>query len=387
MLLTTQLSIALVSTGLGCHALPRLMGSGERTAAPHFRQLAELQPREVSATGAFGESVAASGTTIVVGDPGDNDGGGRAYVFTKTVSGWRQSSSLVGLDTAGGDGFGQSVAISGNTVVVGAPGHDHGNGRAYVFTGAGGSWHQAAELKGSGTSANAIFGISVAVSGGTVLVGAPNVGQAFVFSKSGKGWPETAEISGPRAQPDFGFGSGVAISGTTAVVGSPSVLGSGAAYLYRGSSGRWQMATEFRGLNPVPFQGPSRVTFGRSVAISGNTVVVAAPADSDSDSGAFVFVTTAGGWRQAAVMANIAGYGTTESEPVAVWGNVALAGGLGSAYMLTKTGGRWVADGKLTPKGAQGNYGSGLAVAIWRGTIVIGAGNNPSGGRAYVFGS
>jgi hypothetical protein len=117
----------------------------------------------------FGDSVAVSGTVAVVGytffeGPADAP----AYVFTKTASGWRQTAELKG---SGFDQFGYSVAISGTTAIVGAP-SQASEGAAYVFSDATGTWKQAAKLKGSDTATNDEFGYSVAISGTTAIVGA-----------------------------------------------------------------------------------------------------------------------------------------------------------------------------------------------------------------------
>ena len=110
---------------------------------------------------------------------------GRAYVFTKTAAGWKQAAELKGSDTVAGDYFGGSVAISGTTIVVGAPVITKEAGRAYVFTKTASGWKQAAELKGSDTVAGDDFGDSVAISGTTAVVGADGhakaAGRAYVF--------------------------------------------------------------------------------------------------------------------------------------------------------------------------------------------------------------
>jgi len=124
------------------------------------------------AADSFGRSVAVSGTTVVVGAYGHAQDTGRAYVFTKTAAGWRQAAELKGSDTIVRDGFGYSVAISGTTAVVAAPGHASGSGRVYVFTKVGTDWRQVAELKDSRIFGDDSFGISVAIAGTTALVGA-----------------------------------------------------------------------------------------------------------------------------------------------------------------------------------------------------------------------
>ena len=101
-------------------------------------QTAELVGSDTVANDLFGSvanSVAISGSTIVVGAPWHASKAGRAYVFTKTVSGWVQTAELKGSDTVAGDTFGISDAIFGSAIVVGGSGHDNGTGRAYVFEG------------------------------------------------------------------------------------------------------------------------------------------------------------------------------------------------------------------------------------------------------------
>jgi hypothetical protein len=151
-----------------------------------WKQVAELKGSDTIAGDQFGFSVAISGTTVVVGSPIRANNAGSAYVFNKSATGWKQVAELKGSDTVAEDYFGSSAAISGTTVVVGAEWHANGAGRAYVFTRTLTGWKQAAELKGSGTVSGDLFGSSVAISGTTAVVGAEenykSVGRAYVFS-------------------------------------------------------------------------------------------------------------------------------------------------------------------------------------------------------------
>ncbi len=176
----------------------------------------------------FGASVAVSGNTVVVGAPNAASGAGRAYIFTTSATGWKQAAVLKGSDTKAGvypvgDQFGTSVAISGTTAVIGANCHAKNAGRAYVFTKTTTGWKQAAELKGSDTVAFNYFGWSVAVAGTTVVVGADDAaygaGRAYVFTKTAKGWKQAAELKGSDTVAGDSFGYSAAVSGTTAVVG------------------------------------------------------------------------------------------------------------------------------------------------------------------------
>jgi nucleoside-specific outer membrane channel protein Tsx len=133
----------------------------------------------------FGVSVAISGATAIAGAPGFSKQAGRAYVFGDSGGLWRQTAELKGSDTASSDDFGYTVGVSGTAAIAGAPGDAKDAGRAYVFTGTGAHWSQAAELKGSDTVAGDYFGYSVAVSGTTAVTGADghakSTGRAYVF--------------------------------------------------------------------------------------------------------------------------------------------------------------------------------------------------------------
>jgi nucleoside-specific outer membrane channel protein Tsx len=159
-------------------------------------------------------------------------------VFTDTASGWKQAAELKGSDTVSDDGFGISVALSGTTAVVGADGHAKQAGRAYVFTDSAAGWKQSAELKGSDTVANDGFGISVVVSGSTLIAGAPDhakqAGRAYVFADTANGWKQVVELKGSDTVAEDGFGVSVVISGATAVVGAPDrAKDAGQAYLFK----------------------------------------------------------------------------------------------------------------------------------------------------------
>jgi hypothetical protein len=161
----------------------------------------------------------------VVGAPGQARSAGRAYVFTESATGWRQTAVLKASDTAAKENFGESVAASGGTIVVGARGHDDGAGRAYVFTRAVTGWRQTAELKGADTGAKDNFGESVAVSGSTIVVGAYGharpAGRAYVFTRAATSWRQTAELKGADTAGKDNFGGSVAVADSTIVVGAP----------------------------------------------------------------------------------------------------------------------------------------------------------------------
>jgi hypothetical protein len=190
-----------------------------------WKQIAELKCADTLAGDQFGSSVAISGTTMVAGATSRAASAGRAYVFTKTVAGWKQTAKLEGSDTAAGDHFGWSVGVSGTTAIVGGFLHAKGAGRAYVFTETPGGWRQVVELKGKDTIGLDGFGISVGISAATAVVGATGhaggAGRVYVFTKSPSGWKQVAELKGSDTAPGDEFGFSIGISGTTAVVGAP----------------------------------------------------------------------------------------------------------------------------------------------------------------------
>jgi hypothetical protein len=306
-----------------------------------WHQVAELQGADTVAGDEFGSSVAISGTTAVVGAGDHADHAGSAYVFTKTPGGWKQAAELKGSDTAAGDYFGWSVAISGTTAVVGAYGHAQSAGRAYVFAKTPGGWKQAAELKGDDSLAGDQFGSSVAISGATVLVGATNraaaSGGAYVFTKTPGGWKQVAELKGSDTVSGNHFGWSVAISGTTAVVGAFLHANSaGRAYVFTGTPSGWKQTAELAGSDTVAGDG-----FGISVAIAGAAVIVGATGHAASAGRAYVFTGTASGWKQAAdlVGSDTAagdefGFSVGISGTTAVVGAPVHAAHAGRAYVL-----------------------------------------------------
>ncbi|HSB11688.1 MAG TPA: FG-GAP repeat protein, partial [Blastocatellia bacterium] len=328
----------------------------------------------------FGASVAISGETIVVGAPnGDTAAGfdsGSAYVFVRSGSVWSEQAKLTASDAAGGDLFGHRVAISGDTVVVGAPldknaaGFDFGS--AYVFVRSGSVWSEQAKLTASDAAVEDEFGISVAISGETIVVGAPfgdtaagfGSGSAYVFVRSGSVWSEQAKLTASDAAGGDEFGWSVAISGETIVVGAlfgDTAAGpdSGSAYVFVRSGSVWS--------EQAKLTASGGDEFGWSVAISGETIVVGAPfgdtaAGPDSGS-AYVFVRSGSVWsEQAKLIASDAAAGDHFGRSVAISGETIVVGApsddtaagfdSGSAYVFVRSGSVWSEQAKLTASDA-----------------------------------
>jgi T5SS/PEP-CTERM-associated repeat protein len=298
-------------------------------------QQAYLKASNPGFVDSFGSSVAISGDTIVIGaifedsnatgvngDQSNNSGtnSGAAYVFVRSGTNWSQQAYLKASNTDVNDRFGGSVAISSDTIVVGALGEAsnatgvNGNqndnsaptsGAAYVFVRNGTTWSQQAYLKSTNVFHNgaAAFGLPVAVSGDTAVLGlagdndtAENRGGAYVFVRNGTAWSFQTRLAASNADANDRFGDAVALSGDTIVVGATSedgnatgvngdgsnnaATGSGAAYVFVRSGTTWTQQAYLKASNTGT--GDS---FGESVAVSADTVVVGAPFEDSNATG------------------------------------------------------------------------------------------------------
>jgi drug/metabolite transporter superfamily protein YnfA len=291
------------------------------------RQVAELDTPPKATSGGFGSalsfgaSVAVAGQTIVVGAPGTVAQPGRAFVYAEGKSGWQEVAQLSSPDDRPGDNFGAAVAVYGRTIVVGAPLSGSGAGRAYVFVeAAAGGWRQAAELAEPGAAANDRFGESVDLWNDTVIIGSVpeyQPGRIYVFTAA-SGWRHPVELKDPVNGRFDLFGSTIAISGNNVVVGAPVAFGTGRAFIFTRNTAGWQLAAELG--SSVSKSGNG---FGKSVAISDKTIAIG---DVSSGQGAaYVYLQTANRWTRAARLAYGAlnnGFGSS----LAVVGQYAVVG-------------------------------------------------------------
>jgi hypothetical protein len=251
-------------------------------------QIAELKPSDGSVGDQFGVALAISGNTIVAGALN-----GKTYVFVKPDGGWKdmtETAQLTDPDTGNGGGI-SSESIDNRTIVVGVlTATVNGNkyqGAAYVFVEPPTGWATTSvpngELTASDGSYFDLFGISVAVSGETITVGAPfhhdqtGPGEVYLFEKPPTGWAnatQTATLTRSNAGPYDEFGLTVAINGNTVVVGAPQAVGEnngqGVVDVFVKPSKGWSDRTENAELvAPIFIQH-----FGWSVAIEGVKVTV-----------------------------------------------------------------------------------------------------------------
>jgi hypothetical protein len=301
----------------------------------------------------FGDSVAVSGNTIVVSVPNSNSGQGAVYIFVEPTTGWTtmtETAKLTASDSAPDDYFGWSVAVSGNVVAAGAPyatvGSNSGQGAAYVFVKPAGGWATTSRFKAKLTASDGAaidyLATSVSLAGGTLVAGAAGPaeagfeskpGAAYVFVKSASGWStgtQTAKLTASDGLEDR-LGASVAIAGTTIVAGAPNeMVGSnyaeGAAYMFVIPTTGWANMTETAKLTPP--RGKANESFGSSVGISGNSIVVGAPFFSPTyKSGAqgavYVFARPSTGWTSTS-----SGVKLAEPPAFSEWGwSVGISGG------------------------------------------------------------
>jgi len=383
-------------------------------------QQAKLIASDYQASDNFGWSVAISGDTVVVGatleDPNNITDAGSVYIFTRSGTTWTQQAKIQASDAQASDQFGESVAIDGDTVVVSAQYEDPGNittaGSAYIFTRSGTTWTQQAKLVASDYQTNDYFGVKVAISGDTVVVGAnaedtvaTNAGAAYVFTRSGTTWTQQQKIQASDAQASSVFGTSVAIDGNTVVVGASlndpsSIIDAGAAYVFTRSGTTWTQQQKIQASD-----AQASDNFGQSVGISGNTVVVGAYAeDPNNISGAgsvYIFTRSGTTWtQQAKLIASDAQASDLFGQSVAIEGDTVVVGAYnedpnnitdaGSAYVFTRSGATWTQQAKLIASDAQASDLFGQSVGISGNTVVVGAyaedPNNISGaGSVYVF--
>lgn len=283
-----------------------------RNGGQWFEQ-AKLFPSDGEPDDAFGNSVAISGETVVVGAKNDDTTAGTktgsAYIFVRSSTTWTQQQKIIASDAAFNDAFGGAVTIFDNTAVVGAPEDDlpvgQTAGSAYVYLRNGTTWAEQAKLTASDAAEDDTFGTSVSVLGDTVVVGSPshglpnvqNFGAAYVFVRDGSGWSQQCALTAPNAGAGDYLGFSVAIDADTVVAGARSTdidsgkINAGSAYVFARTGTTWNYQTELRASNRAPFD-----LFGSAVAIDANKILVGAPGKNNGLGAAFLFQSAAGAW-------------------------------------------------------------------------------------------
>ena len=313
-----------------------------------WSQQAHIKASNTEANDRFGWFVSVNGDTLAVGarsedsdhtgvnPTGDNNNtsnSGAVYVFARTGTTWSQQAYIKASNTGEDDEFGYSVSVDGDTLAVGAYREDSdrtgvnsstadnddasNSGAVYVFTRTGTTWSQQAYIKASNTEANDRFGWSVSVNGDTLAVGAyrednsatgvnprtadnddaSNSGAVYVFTRTGTTWSQQAYIKASNTGEDDGFGYSVSLDGDTLAVGAtdedsdgtgvnPSTpdnsdaSNSGAVYVFTRTGTTWSEQAYIKASNTGLGD-----TFGSSVSVDGDTLVVAAPYEESDGTG------------------------------------------------------------------------------------------------------
>jgi len=330
-------------------------------------------------------------------------------------------STLIGDDTENEDSFGNSVALYGDTAIIGAPLDNNVKGEsagsAYVFTYAGGEWSQQEKLiadveNADGSDEKEYFGVDVALDGDTAVVGASSAihdgerpGLAYVFTRDDETWSQEAKLLAEDGEYSDAFGVAVALDGNTTIIGASNDVNAsgdwaGSAYVFARSGDEWTQRAKL-----LASDGDQRDNFGDAVAIDGGTIVVGAPGDEDPNGeeggSAYVFSRSGETWSQQAKLVADDGNGSDAlGSSVTLDGDTAVIGapsdedpngeGGGSAYVFSRSDRTWSQQAKLFADDGDSNDSFGIAATFNGDTAVIGAHrdedpNGEEGGSAYVF--
>jgi hypothetical protein len=420
----TLLAFVLAASALGAQSASVSAHPREALLLPEaapmemLEQVQKLTSSDGLADDALGSSVAISGTFAIVGAPTDDIAGnasqGSAYIFEHDGHTWVQRAKLTAEDGFPQDNFGTSVAIHGDTVVIGAENDDvvfanDNQGSAYVFTKVAGLWVQQAKITSSDGTSGDEFGRAVAIYGSTVVVGAPSAevqGAAYVFTRAGTLWTQQVRLGAAAPTGVDQFGHDVAIDNDTIVVGAPrhdvgpSGGSQGAVFCFTGPGGVWseqaRLTAQFGGGNDE---------LGYSVSISGDLVVAGAWRDdigeNSNQGSAYAFVRTGSAWTELAKFLAPDGAAADQfGYSISVAGNLIVVGARdddvgivqlqGSAYAFRHDGAAVTHLNKLVASDGMGNDRFGGAVAATDQVALIGAhwddvGSNNNQGSVYAF--
>ena len=353
---------------------------------------ATIEASDGAQSDAVGYHVALDGDTGIAGAYS----GAAAYIFTRSGTTWSQQQKLEGDDnTDTAAQFGGIVAISGNTVVVGAERDDIGGdrvGQAYVITRSGTTWSLQQKLTHPTDSADAQrFGGAVAIDGDTLAVGMyaadSSAGEVCIYTRSGTTWSHQQTIqASDRASGDyFGYWKGLAIDGDNIIVGAEREdtggSNAGAAYIFTRSGTTWTEQQKIQASDKAASDN-----FGNSVAIDGDSVIVGAQAESTGATGAgaaYIFTRSGTTWtQQQKIQASDAssyssayfGYSVTIKEDFAAAGAVWRGpSSRGAVYTYTRSGTTWSQSKQVLASDTGDDDSFGGSVSMSGDTLLVGA--------------
>jgi hypothetical protein len=364
----------------------------------------------------FGKTIALSGDTLAVGADlecnsasginGNQNAGilgnsGAVYVFVRTGTTWSQQAYVKASNPGNGDTFGASVALSENTLAVGAPSEDsaatgiNGNqadetadnaGAVYVFVRSGTTWRQQAYVKASNTQQSDLFGGTLALAGDTLIVGANGedsaatsingdqtdnsasfAGAVYVFSRLGASWSQQAYLKASNANAGDAFGGALALSGDTLVVGANedsaatginsdqtdnTAGAAGAAYVFVRSGTTWTQQAYLKASNTHAGDGfgfsaggggAGESTLGTAVALSGDLLAVGAYNERSASTG----------------------IGGNQSDTTTI--------AAGAVYLFARTGTTWTQQAYIKASNTGQGDEFGFALALSGDTLVVGS--------------
>ena len=371
----------------------------------------------------FGLSVSIGGDYAIVGAPGDSTLGpeaGAAYVYFRNQTGWVLQAKLTPSDGEPEDLFGFSVAMDGDTAIIGsyrsnAPGADTGS--AYIFVRRGIDWIQQARLIADDTKEFEWFGYAVAISGNTAIIGAirsnttgEDSGAAYIFVRNGDFWAQQAKLVGDNIESRDNFGFSVAISGDIVVVGSPNNTSTGSAYIFEREGAEWIQRRNRVRLRMFPYdpRGKGLIQsaasgFGYSVAITGKRIIIGSKSTkigTDAVGAAYIFVPDEGTfWKQSEQL--VASNGKRDDQfgaAVDIGEDFLIVGApshsvggpdSGVSYIFGLDENGWTQRGILVDEDTAIDDRFGGAVSISGNTAIVGAQENDdsgsNAGTAYVF--
>jgi choice-of-anchor B domain-containing protein len=355
-----------------------------------------VAPAGLAAQGSFGSALAISGREVYVGQPGNSYAPGMVYVFRQLPAGtWRAATKLTMPGATNGDGFGNALAIDGNTLLVASTKADSSKGAVYVFTREGTTgWRERARITAADRKANDEFGSTILLSGDRAFIATGQQrkrGAVYVFRRNGATWAaETTFTPAPASAtdtlPNPSFGNALAASGNRLMIGNfRADSATGAVYVYtRDASGAWKLETRIP--SPGPVTGKS-AQFGSAILLRGDTAVIGAA--NDRVTGAvWVFArdTTSGRWNPITRALPFDGsFGSRFGSAIAEVGNELWVSGVGSnrfqgrVYRFTRDSTSFTGATKMGLPGLNDGEQFGQRIAVGGSLVAITVANQDYG--------
>ena len=298
-----------------------------------------------AAQGAFGRALAIAGPDLIVGEPNNPGTSGVVYVYRKAGAKWGEAAALKASDAQPSDGFGNTIAVSGDMMIVTASRANQNRGAVYIFQRERGNWVERARMTAQDGTPAENFGQALAISGDLALVGAPGqngqVGAVYVYRRNPNGWAQAAKITSTEPKPQHFFGMAVAISGDRLLIGEPGHNErTGIVRVYARSGENWQPVGQ------LAAESVSRnERFGVPIVVAADRVYVGATGANSSAGSVHAFARNAKGEFEAAdrYSASDAGAGDGFGSAIAAdGGQLWIAApranqGRGAVYQMTPT--------------------------------------------------